>query len=191
MPRLWALLTIVVVMAGCGDATTAATERSPEAPFVPMVPLVTRDTAALFQTDSLAYALRDGGNWYQSTVGVTLTNRTRGPIYIVNCAGGTGLQLEQRVGDQWQRVWSPLLPLCLSPPIVVPVDSIYRTRVEIIGAPQGAKALPQFATVQLSGEYRIVWTGVVSSYQDRNPFGAPLPLDARVSNRFTLTLQPR
>ena len=152
---------------------------------------VTRDAGALFQTDSLAYTLRAGGAGYQADVGVTLTNRTTGTIYIVNCGGATSVQLEKRVGIAWQGVWSPAIPLCLSPPITVSVGSTYRTRISIFGGYPGTNGHPQFSVADVTGEYRAVWGSVLSSYQDRLPFGDPLPLEWRTSNRFTLTAEPR
>lgn len=152
---------------------------------------LTRDTAAMFQTDSLAYTLHTGTIGYQGDVGVTLTNRTAGTIYIVNCGGSTSVQLEKRVGVAWQGVWSPAIPLCLSPPITVPVGGAYRTRISIFGGYPGTNTFPQFLVADVTGEYRAVWGSVLSTYQDRLPFGETLPLESRTSNRFTLTAEPR
>src|SRR4051794_31180176 len=65
------------------------------------IPAIIRDTTALFQTDSLAYTLLAGDEWYSGKVGVTFTNRTSGTVYFVNCLDGTGLRLEKRVAGQW------------------------------------------------------------------------------------------
>ncbi|MBC7672990.1 MAG: hypothetical protein H7247_11270 [Polaromonas sp.] len=153
--------------------------------------VATRDTAALLQTDSLAYTLRPTSVGYQAEIGVTLTNRTTGTIFIVNCGGATGVQLEKRVGIAWQGVWSPVIPLCLSPPITVPIGSTYRTRISIFGGYPGTNAYPQFSVADVTGEYRAIWGSVLSTYQDWLPFGDPLPVEWRTSNRFTLTAEPR
>jgi|GEM_PF-1429763 len=182
MASLGALAFLLVN--GCPERATS--------PGVTGVSPVVRDTAALFQTDSLAYTLRAGSVGYQADVGVTLTNRTTGTIYIVNCSGSTNVQLEKRVGVAWQGVWSPAIPLCLSLPITVPVGSTYRIRISIFGGYSGTNTYPQFSVADVTGEYRAVWGSVLSTYQDRLPsFGEPLPLEWRTSNRFTLAAEPR
>ena len=177
---LFSALSLLIVN-GCHDGVLA--------PDVVTSTPLTRDTAALFQTDSLSYTLRTSSIGYQGEVGVTLTNRTTGTIYIVNCGGSTSAPLEKRVGGAWIGVWSPVLPLCLSPPITVPVGGAYRTRITIFGGYPGTNFFPQFQVADVTGEYRAVWGNVLSSYQDRLPFGEPLPLEWRTSNRFTLTAQ--
>ena len=42
------------------------------------------------------------------------------------------------------------------------------------------------AVAEISGIYRAVWNSAVTRYQDQLPFGEPLPLAQRTSNRFTL-----
>ncbi len=193
LARIRAIAAIVVIAAGplgCGDAAVGL-EGLAVTPEGPSVTTVTRDTTALFQTDSLAYSLRLGGDWYQGEIGVTFTNRTSGKVYIVNCGGSTGLRLEKRVAGQWQGVWSPIMPACLSKPITVPAGATYRTRIAISAGVIGTNTAPQFASPDITGEYRAVWFEVLSSYQDQLPFGEPLSLAARVSNRFVLTAPQR
>jgi hypothetical protein len=151
---------------------------------------VTRDSAALFQTDSLAYVLRADATTFDGAVGVTLTNRTGATLYIMNCGGSTGVTLEKRVSGQWQGVWSPGVLACLSPPITVSSGGTYRTNIRVSGGFPQSNLYPQLATADVAGEYRLVWRSVLSSYQDPLPFGEPLPLEWRVSNRFTLTVAP-
>ena len=59
----------------------------------------------------------------------------------------------------------------------------------MFGGYPGSNAYPQFAVADPAGVYRAVWHDVLGSYQDRLPFGEPLPLSLRTSNRFTLTVQ--
>lgn len=168
---------------GCGDSSVAPDSHA--------VTPVTRSATALFQTDSLAYTLRLGGNWYQGEIGVTFTNRTSAAVYIVNCGGATELRLEKLVDGQWRDFWAPVLFACLSAPITVPAGDTYRTRIGIAAGLPGTNTAPQFASPDITGEYRAVWTEVLSSYQDRLPFGEPLPLTARISNSFFLTAPAR
>jgi hypothetical protein len=153
---------------------------------------ITRDVGALFQTDSLSYTLRAGSVGFDGEIGVTFTNRTSGTAYIVNCNEATALSLEKRVAGQWKNVWSPPIPLCLSRPIIVAPSATYRTRIRIFGGYPGLNAYPKFSITDIAGEYRAVWAQVLSSYRtDSIPFGTPLPIDRRVSNRFLLTTERR
>ena len=185
MPRLYRMgcfgALSLLLISGCHERAIAPGVATP----------LTRDTAALFQTDSLAYVLRAGVVGYQGDIAVTLTNRSAGSIYIVNCGGATDVGLEKRVGDVWQNVWSPVVPACLSLPITVPVGGTYRTRILVFGGYPGTNSYPQFSVAYVPGEYRAVWLSVLSSYQDRLPFGEQLPLEWRTSNRFMLTTGAR
>jgi len=152
---------------------------------------VTRDAAALFQTDSLRHTLHATGGGFDGEIGVTFTNRTSGTVFIVNCNGATVVYLEKRIAGQWTRVWSPPIPLCLGPPITVRAGATYRTRLRIFGGYPGTKVFPQFSSTDIAGEYRAGWANVLSSYQDRPPFGDPLPIEQRLSNRFMLATERR
>jgi len=177
-------LLAILVLSSCGGSL----QEPGDGPNGSIAPVLTRDSAALFQTDSLVYAMRtDHG--VAGDIGVALTNRTTGPIYILNCSGSTGLALEKRVDGRWLGVWSAVRQLCLSPPIIVPVGGTYRTRVYINGAPPETATRPQWLGGTVEGEYRLVWQQILSSYNDRAPFGDLLPLEARISNRFTLSVQ--
>jgi hypothetical protein len=177
-------LAACLVLSSCGSSLQAPGD----GPNGNVTPVVARDTAALFQTDSLAYTLRTG-DLVAGVINVTLTNRTAGPIYIVNCNGHTGVSLERRVNGQWQSVWSPAIPLCLSTPIVVPVGGSLQRRVGIQPTRVGTNDFPEWPARTIAGEYRLVWPSVLSSLVGQGPFGDPLPLEARVSNRFTLSAQ--
>lgn len=117
-------------------------------------------------------------------------NRSGGPVYLVNCAGSFDHHLERRTDEGWKRAWTPILKACLSAPIVVTAGATFQDTIRVYAAAFGSRAGPQFDVADPSGTYRIVWTGAVSSY-DRNawPFGPPLPLEQRVSNRFTLQVR--
>lgn len=175
-----ATLLALLVGVGCDGSSTAPGD-DPDAPL-------TRDAAALFQTDSLVYGLRTT-DWVAGEIDVTLTNRTARPIHLVNCNGSTALQLERRVGERWQAVWSPVLPLCGSAPIIVSAGGTYRTRVTIPAAPPATVGLRLDDLRAVAGEYRLVWTNAVASYDAGPPFTDLLPLASRVSNRFRLRVE--
>jgi hypothetical protein len=186
-PILWprasaSLLAIGLAALGtsCNDSTTP----DPAA-------AITRDTDALFQTDSLAYTLRAGFNGYDGEIGVTFTNRTTGTVYIVNCLEDTHLYLEKRVDGRWKAAWSPAVRACLSPPITIGIGATYRPRLWIFGGYPNSNTYPQFSIPDIAGEYRAVWVDVMSSYQDQPPFGDRIPIDQRISNRFMLATGKR
>lgn len=147
---------------------------------------VVRDQDALFQTDSLQYAIADNGSLLTVDIGVTFTNSTGAPVYIVNCNGATGFVLERRNGSRWDTMYSPVLPACLSPPIVVEAGASRRDVVRVLAGYPGSNVRPQFSTRDLSGEYRVVWTAFLRSYDPRNGSGTPLPASSATSNRFVL-----
>ena len=150
-------------------------------------PAVVRDTLASFQTDSLRYALSPSPPGYETRVGVVFTNRAARTAYFVNCGGATSISMEKLVGDQWQAVWQPPIPACLSQPIAVAPGGSYRTELRVFGARPGSNVIPQFTTTDLSGVFRLVWHEVVFDYHDLPPWGEPLPAASTVSNRFELS----
>lgn len=179
-------LAALALLPACRDAPVA-----PDGAASGAGAALTRETAPLFQTDSLAYTLVAGSHGYQAEIEVRFTNRTASRVYFVNCNGGTSLSLEKLINFRWQAVWSPALPGCLSPPITVPRGGTHDTRIRVFGGYPGNNAWPKFAVTDVSGTYRAVWHDALWSYQDRLPFGVPLDLEHRVSNRFVLHSQPR
>lgn len=148
-----------------------------------------RDTAALSQTDSLAYAITFRDGRYSGRALVRFHNRTADTAYFVNCNGATSVQLQRDVDGVWLDAWTSAQDACLSPPIVVPPgDTLERSVLFFDGyQPDTAAA----TTTQGQGVYRLVWTALVHHYQPGAPVGAELSPPQRVSNRFVLTGAPR
>jgi len=177
----WVLFIVgVCVAAGCGDST------SPNG-----ITKIARDTSALFQTDSLGYTLLHHNSAYSMRVEATLTNRTTGSIYISNCAGATGIYLQKRMLSGWEIVRSPILPACLSAPIVVAVGATYTFNLDLIGGEPGSNLLPRYSTTELDGEYRLLWDGAFTTYDNGTGVGAPLAESSRVSNPFLVRVENR
>jgi hypothetical protein len=181
--RIAASIVVPLLLGAC---------KSPSAPpYVVSELPITRDAGASFQTDSLSYTLRLTTIGYFAQMKVIYTNRTLAPAYIVNCTGATSLTLEMVVDGQWKPVWAPVIAACLSAPIVVAPGASYSTVITVSAGYPENNAYPKFAVTELSGVYRAVWHSVLSSYQPALPFGEPLPLEARVSNRFTVVAPAR
>lgn len=172
----------------------AACKNAPVAPFDPATgagAALTDEMGPLFQTDSTSYTLLAGSHGYQAEIKVRFTNRTADAVYFVNCSGATSVSLEKRIDDAWVEVWTPALQRCLSQPITVPPGGTYDWSISVFGGYPGTNTLPQFTVTNVAGNYRLVWHDALQSYQDRLPFGVPLALEQRVSNRFDLLSPPR
>ncbi len=180
--------TAFVHALGSGEAViTWLVPGSPSAPSVAVRSELSRETNASFQTSSLAYTLVDIGFGWQMRIPVAYTNRTSQPVYIVNCSGATFVALEKRTQYGWQYEWSAFIPLCLSPPIIVPAGVTYNMTVDVFGGyPQG-NTYPKFANGKLKGVFRLVWSDFLTSFDDRaRPFGDKLPIELRRSNQFEI-----
>jgi hypothetical protein len=165
------------MLAGCSAATGVRELREAAGPD--------------FQTDSASYQLRATPIAYEGLIRVTYTNHSGSAVYFVNCNGGTGVALQKLIDAEWKSVWSPVLLLCLSQPIVVAPGGTWSTAVHIFGGYPGSSTAPQFTIADIPGTYRLIWTEALSSYQSKLPFGDPLPLERTVSNVFSLDVAPR
>jgi hypothetical protein len=73
--------------------------------------------------------------------------------------------------------------------MVVPPGGEYADSVRIRSGPD---IDPFLSFADLEGTYRLVWYGVVHSYQNEGPnFGTPFSEDERTSNEFTVVAQPQ
>ena len=145
-----------------------------------VVPTVTRDTVAPFQTDTLSYTLKAGAMGYEVLIPITFTNRGPTAASITNCGGATSLKLEAFVDGQWKYAWSPIIPACLSAPIVVPPGGTWRSAISVFGAYPNINAAPKFASEQITGVYRAVYLNI-----------APATGAGYASNSFVLVAPAR
>jgi len=180
MKRVWILSSTLMLLAtaGCSEPITGTTAQGAADP--------------LFRTDSSSYVLRATDIGWQARIGATFTNRSSGTAFIVNCQGGTNVQLEKLVGSEWVSIWTPFLLACLSPPIRIAVGETYQTSLFVFGGYPDNNYAPKFPIADLDGVYRLKWTQILSSYDSQAlTFGKPLPEDWTVSNRFQLVAQHR
>jgi hypothetical protein len=133
---------------------------------------IERDAGAAVQTDSLVYHFERQGDRYSVAIPFTYRNDTGRTISIVNCHGGLNIGLEKRIDGRWQAFYWPVLLMCLSQPITIARGATYASTARIAGALPGRNTVPDFASAELDGEYRLVWADLVHGYDsDRQDFG--------------------
>lgn len=141
-----------------------------------------READAAIQTDALAYRLERTPDVYEGVIRFTLTNRSTRMLAVENCLGVTAALLEQQVGAVWVGVWSPIVPSCLSQPILIAPGAAYTGQLSIGAGRPRTNIEPKFSTDRISGVYRLVW-GTLSYVGD----ATRVPRSEQTSNRFSIT----
>lgn len=172
-----AFAAFLTLAAACDDAIVDPGQSST---------LAAQDSAALFQTDATTYRFTTTGYGTEGRLRATLVNRSGRTMYFVNCRGGTSLTLQRLDGQQWTRFWSPVLLMCLSAPITVPDGGTHVFDILVFAGNAGSNYRPQFEGPLRTGLYRVIWHDAYFSYQDRLPWGEPVPEPLRVSNSFVI-----
>lgn len=126
----------------------------------------------------------------EATIITTLRAPADRAVHLLNCNGATGVGLQRKVGDEWVYAWAVAMNACLSPVIVVPPGGEHTARV-YLHENSGGVMYPERAPMIESGIYRVVWTGVLLSFDpDVRGFGPELPLEQRVSAPITIEVPP-
>jgi hypothetical protein len=168
-------LAAALLLAGCAPIP------EPEAPVQPGQV----DGAYAIRTDRAEYQLRRAGEELRAEIGFTFRNETGRTVYVVNCRRIAPPSLEKWQGGRWVRAWTPAVPACLSPPIVIAAGATHADTLHFSAAPRGSSAFPQLEVDDPAGTYRLVWEHLVFDYdENRQGFGAPVPEQQRVSNPF-------
>ncbi|HEX6096403.1 MAG TPA: hypothetical protein VF432_08780 [Thermoanaerobaculia bacterium] len=179
-----ALLLLLVLSACTGDVETPAVETAApvETPTPAKTPAV---PAAPIRTDRSSYVLTNGSQGPETTIVATLRAPADQTLYILNCNGASGLTMQRRSGEEWVYSWVISMAACMSPPIVVPPGGEHTGRLALH---ERAGAVPEPVGGRLvSGTYRMVWTGVLTSFDPNTEgFGPELPMEQRVSAPFTI-----
>jgi hypothetical protein len=145
------------------------------------------DTTAMFQTDHREYLFTPNSIGHQARIGMNFVNSTGLPVYMVNCSGGVGWSLERFTNGRWQHAYAPIMLACLSHPIIVSAGEARRLETTIFAARPGSNINPKFEGGNIEGIYRVVWHGLVRTYQlPSGPWSNELPLRHRLSNAFIL-----
>jgi hypothetical protein len=175
-------LALVAAVAACSDVAELLGIRSEDrAPRTEMPAL---------RTDAFAYTLHASAGGVEGKIAFTFTNPARHAVHIVHCNRVMSLHLEKRVGNAWVTAWTPVVPMCLSEPIVLQPGQVYHDTVHVFGGYPASNFYPKFTVADVPGEYRLVWDAVLKSFNPRGAsFGEPLPLAQRTSNAFTLAVE--
>ena len=187
-----ALVLLLLVLAACArDVETATVETAPApvettepAPVnTPVVP------AAPIRTDRSSYVLTNGPQGPEATIVATLRAPADRTLYILNCNGASGLTLQRKKGEEWVYSWVIVMSACASPPIVVPAGGEHTGRI-YLHERAGAVSDPVGGRL-VSGTYRMVWTGVLTSFDpNAGGYGPELPMEQRVSAPITIQVPP-
>lgn len=175
-------LTLLLVLAACSPEIRT---QEPSTSVDPAVAATAPPyTAAPVRTDRSSYVLGVG-----PAGKVTIVTALRAPadqtLYIMNCNGASGVSLQRKVGEEWVSAWAVAMNACLSPPLVIRPGEEHSATLEL--HEDAANAVHPAGGKLESGTYRVVWTGVLTSFDpDVPPFGPELPLEGRVSAPFRI-----
>jgi hypothetical protein len=167
-------LVLMLVLTACTRPVETATVETAAPVNAPAAP------AAPIRTDRSSYVLTNGSQGPEATIVATLHGPADQTLYILNCNGASGLTLQRRSGEDWVYSWVIGMNACASAPIVVPPGGEHTDRIYLH---ERAGAVPEPVGGRLvSGTYRVVWTGVHTSFDaNTQRYGPELPLEQRVS----------
>jgi len=145
------------------------------------------DSEVAFRTDRTSYALEATEMGVRVDIPFSYTNRTGQDVYVVNCNGIAPPLLEKWAEGRWEIAWVPMVPDCLSPPIVIRDGSAHRDTLRVFAGYGSVDIYPEFQIGERAGRYRLVWERVLWSFDaGAYPFGEKLPSELRISNDFTI-----
>lgn len=166
---LGAALTLLAA-GGCG---------SPTAPLGP-------DDPPVVMSDSL-YVLEAGATGWRGELAFTYYNVTDRTLSLANCRGGFAYRLEKWTDEGWVTAWSPVLLMCLSPPIRIPPGRSHEHVATVFSGFPDSNSYPRFQVDEIDGTYRVVIDGVFWNYDhDGPPWGEVPPEERRVSHPFEI-----
>ena len=173
-------LATVSGLSGCQALNVVGSEDGlrDELPFVTGVPI---------QTDSSVYHLRTAGHSHELTINLAYTNPTPGPVYIPTCREPGPPVLQKWVDGKWVTAYSPVVLLCLGPPVVIRAGEAYSYTYRVL-ASRSPNSIPRLQVAEIPGRYRLVWH-ILGTWTPNGPepgLGQLLPEEQRVSNPFTV-----
>ena len=131
------------------------------------------------ETDSTAYHVLTTDSWHEVTIGVTFRNPTFNEVHIPTCHAPHPPVVEKLGRSGWVTVYSPMVLLCLGPPVRIAPGEAYSMTYRVIGARLPDSA-PRLEVDEIAGTYRLNWRALHTSS------GRALPLAYRASSPFQL-----
>ena len=190
-------LVVVAALATCAtgcersratdDTTAAAAARSAD---TTQLVRNASDTLRLTRVDSTTYHLTARGADYTAIIGTAFHNTTPDTVFFVNCNSATSARLEMLVNEAWVPAWDSVQDQCLSPAIAVAPGATVTRPVNILGG-HWITPIDSTRTSNMVGTDRLVWTGLIRGHTREQPFGTPLSIEQRASQRFTLVFPAR
>lgn len=132
--------------------------------------------------DSNLYVLTQTSHGWETTIGFTFTNVSDREIEIENCQGAYFVNLEAQVNGAWETAWSPVIPLCLSAPIVLAPGATHEKDLLVTAGEPGSNTYPQFEIEDLNRPFRI--NLVAASWQNQET----VPEQYRISAPFLIKM---
>jgi hypothetical protein len=187
MGRRAAFLALAVVLGACARE---------EAPVQPQPPTVTERPAVAVKrapvvTDRQRYTMQEGPFGPETTIVSTYTAPADHDVYLLNCNGAFAVGLQRPVGERWEHVWLPAMNACMSAPIVIRAGESRQATIVADSGVDAAVSSRQTETKIGTGTYRVVWHGLLGSYEPKaSPPGTDLPIDQRVSAPIFIEAAP-
>lgn len=157
------------------------------------VPLLLVCTLAACGTDPLGSSIVDGGvatdstsyhvlttdSHHEVTIGVSFRNPTFNEVLIPTCHSPYPPVVEKLGLNGWVTAYSPIVLLCIGPPVRIGPGAEYRMSYHVIGA-RLPNSLPRFEVDEIAGTYRLNWHAL------HTRSGGTLPSAYRTSSPFRL-----
>lgn len=131
------------------------------------------------ETDSTTYHVTTTDAWHAVTIEVSFTNPTREEVRIPSCHGAYPPTVEKLGPGGWVTVYSPVVLLCLEPPVRIAPGATF-TMSYTINAGRLPNTFPRLEVDEIAGTYRLNWHAL------HTKSGSALPESYRTSNPFQL-----
>jgi len=132
------------------------------------------------QTEERAYVAEVTESSLEFALTFRYINLSGQVAYLHGCHPPAPPSIDKRIDGEWIRVYSPIVPECLSPPArVEPEASLWQDVTVIAGLP-GQDIGPEWGTEEIVGTYRLRW-GVEERGQHLVVFSNSFTLSTRLA----------
>lgn len=164
---------------------SAALPQVPPFAQMPAASGVAPNSGPAIVTDRRDYTLVRGPLGKEARIVASFRAPTDKTVYIVHCNGAISWGIQKQVAGRWVDAWAAETNGCLSSPIVLRAGQVHTDTLTLVSRDD---VPPGHGTVRHKvepGMYRMIWYGVLTSFDGNarpgRPLGADLPAEARVS----------